>query len=162
MAISLDGGSHRLGPPWSRRAALTPRKTYSSNSSIVYKRPARGFRKKDIIRILKRYPIDEDPDQEEERDLGFPWFWDIINWISEYMLRKIFAAFDMNDDAVEIFWSAINLLWEKLLQKIFPGDSYINSLRASFDEKFRTALKRYTRDGDRALLDALYEDVTGG
>lgn len=139
------------GKPWKYRASLTPRKTYSADSKIVYKRKRHPFTLRDAERIMSKIPKDE-------VDEGFTWWQRILNWLAEYMLSKITGVLSLDEGVGQIAWYAVNYFWDTIVKRIGGGNSFIDGSIDAYKAAFKRALNAYLA-GDSTLLDKLYRDL---
>lgn len=123
--------------PWSYRASLTPRKTWSAESKIVYKRKKHLWSEKDIERISKAI--------EKEKKEDFGWFETIINFLADHMLAKILAVLGFDDELAKVVWRTIMSLWMKLMSKFFPDDARFLDVTRRYEEAMRIAIEERTR-----------------
>jgi hypothetical protein len=156
MAQEDEFPIQEIGPPkpWRFRAALSPRKTYSAESRIKYKRRKHLWTENDAERILN-YVTDKSPIAD------MPFIWKILNWIANYMGEKLFAAVSLSEEAWWVFWTGLNSWWQGLLLKAFKGDTFLMQTQRAFQERYDQALKKYIRSGDGELLQALWNDLFG-
>lgn len=148
--IRDDGLSGITPKPWSKRASLSPRRTYSAESKIKYKRKVHRWTPEDAERVLRRVS-----EGEEKKD--FPLIWKVLNWIAEYLGTKLFTLIDLGDDEWRIFWYGINAWWQSILKKIFKDDQSLIYVQEVFAEKYKAAIDEWLRTGSREGVDALLE-----
>jgi len=162
MAQVPDGEQQEgyVHEPWDFRASLTPRKTYSSKSAIVYKRRPRPFRKKDVERILIKALPNIYDNTEFPRNL-WPWYWKIINTVAEEMIQRLGGLVGFSDEGSRTFWYGINTLWDMLLTKIFPGDPYYQTIKNLFMDEFMRGLDQLDKQDKTTLLEGLLKKLRG-
>lgn len=93
------------GTPWRFRASLTPRRTYSGNSSIVYKRKKHYFELKDVERITSNYTRKPLLEKEELFSLQL-----LLQKLTIWMMERLFAFLGMQQFASQIYYFLINIL----------------------------------------------------
>jgi len=144
--------------PWDFRASLTPRRTYSKKSAIVYKRTPRPFRKSDVERIMgKALPGIIAKENKPE----WPWYWRIINKIAEEMIQRLGGLIGFSDEGSRTFWYGVNALWDSFLVKMFPGDPYYQTVKDLFMDEFRRGLYEMDSSGKTTLLEGLLKKLRG-
>lgn len=146
--------------PWSKRGSLTPRRTYSKNSRVIYKRRVRSFKPSDLARIADKVQLRTTKGDSFKNTEDFPIFTRILNWAAEAMLSRILGVIGLDSEASELLWSAINDLWLKFVMEVDPT-RYGYRIQIAYKEKMERALREYTRNGKYDLLDALLRDLVG-
>jgi len=98
-----------VNKPWSKRAALTPRKTYSAESSITYKRKKHFFTLADYDRIQRSLETELDRrNAPKEERLTF--FQKVLKWMREKtisMMTILLADFQPKE-AIEPLYDLIH------------------------------------------------------
>jgi len=152
MATTAEESGEGFYKPWGRRASLTPRKTYSGDSAIVYKRKKHYFTIKDVARVQEKVDINtqDDPD--------FTWWQKILNWLALYMLSKITGALSLDEGVGEIAWYAVNEFWDRLVRRIAGDNSFISGSVEAYKSALTEAVKAYL-EGDSSLAEKLYDDL---
>lgn len=103
--LGTDEKGDHLGP-WGRRGSLTPRRTYSSVSRVVYDRPRHYFSAKDVERIARNYvarPVKRDDKPPS------PSFLQMLQDLTINMLERILAIVGKEEAAVSLYTFLINL-----------------------------------------------------
>lgn len=138
--------------PWSKRAALTARKTYSSDSAIVYKRKKHVMTLKDVSRMQEAIRSDDADDAE------FTWWQKILNWLAEYMLGKITGLLSLDEGVGQIVWNAANYFWQTLIKKVGGNNGFLETSISAYQGALKEALDAYL-EGDQTLLETLADDL---
>lgn len=99
------GASYRYSP-WSKRASLTPRKTYSAESKIIYKRRKHVMTINDANRIMEKLLAQEERDELEAKQSRS--FWEnFLQWIQrltvKMMKRLLGRAFEWSAQPIYDF-----------------------------------------------------------
>lgn len=142
--------------PWAKRASLTPRKTYSAESKVIYKRKPHLFSLKDIERISRKFQKEDDVTTEET----LPLYLEVLNRIAYAMLDRIFGLLGIEKGVGRILWDWFQSLWERMIYRVtgFQADQVYARI---YMEKYKHALQEYL-DGNPDILYKLIEDITGG
>lgn len=124
MAERIDAGlPQEDGEPWSKRASMTPRKTYSAESKIVYKRRRHYWTDADLERVsaavLARHREQQDGDA----------FTRIIQWLKGVtieMLEAILSLVGLQQFA-SVAYDLLYTIVSRMVQ-ILPGTEELSAL----------------------------------
>jgi hypothetical protein len=152
MSIDRQADNLLNPKPWSKRAALTARKTYSSDSAIIYKRKKHVMTLKDVSRMQEAVQSDDADDAE------FTWWQKILNWLAEYMVGKLTGLLSLDEGVGQIVWNAANYFWQKLIKQIGGTNYFLEQSISAYQGALESALKAYL-EGDQTLLEALAADL---
>lgn len=140
--------------PWSRRASLMPRRTYSAESSIVYKRSKHRMTMADVDRISKKFTSEDAPPDK------LPIFLEVINRLASLMLDRIMGVIGLDDDLGRVLWDWVMSQWAKVTYAL-TQDSQAVAWGEEYMRRYRRALRAYLA-GDRRLMDRILKDLAGG
>lgn len=107
---------------------------------VVYNRPKHYFTQTDVDRILRQLtPTKPKPEKD------FPFFWNVINFLADYMMERILGVLGVSDLGAQTLWRGIMTVWGKFMIKIGMTDPMHTALIRLYENSYYSELSKWKR-----------------